>query len=253
MLSRLCVPLSIIMSLGSGCSSLINSPHITLDKANVESIIITSAKDSLISHRLNKKQIIRFVDSWNQGTAHGPRKSASTLIIKVKEKNGASRSFKANNNLIKEGNNQAFSMLDSTLMDDLEQEMSRFTITNWHEVFPPPRLINYWAERYNRSDYPLKRVVINTKHPEEWIKKEHMDELISMLDSKEKSGGLMNVLSSVMSDKDWYSEKGGLAALFIQAYRYNKEYLFSGFASTPKVDSTLNQELISWWNLEKNK
>ena len=86
--------------------------------------------------------------------------------------------------------------------------------------------------------------------PIDWVKEEHIDTLISMLNSKDTCGCYLNPLSSYIPND--FADKGGYAGIFIKAYKERKPVSL-GLYLCPKVDQKLNEELVSWWEKQKNE
>ena len=84
--------------------------------------------------------------------------------------------------------------------------------------------------------------------PIDWVKKEQIDTLVSMLNSNDTCECFLNPLSSTIPND--VAEKGGYAAIFIKAFKEKKAVSF-GLYSCPKVNKELNKELITWWNKTK--
>ena len=88
------------------------------------------------------------------------------------------------------------------------------------------------------------------KFPIDWVKKEHIETLLNMLDSKDSCGCFLNPLSSYIPNG--FAEKGAYAAIFIKAYK-DKQAVSFGLYACPKVDEKLNEKLINWWNETKDE
>ncbi len=88
------------------------------------------------------------------------------------------------------------------------------------------------------------------KFPIDWVKREHIDTLITMLDSKNSCGCFLNPLSSYIPNG--FAERGAYAAIFIKSYK-DKQPVSFGLYACPKIDEKLNKELIDWWKKTKNE
>ncbi|GAB5524613.1 MAG: hypothetical protein Roseis2KO_24850 [Roseivirga sp.] len=160
----------------------------------------------------------------------------------IKDKNGDERRFRATEDWIKEGDDWAYTPQNSETWKIVSDV--RHGVPLNLKGYTPLSFLEYWGKLHNKEQ-KLNVISIFPEIPENWITPEDLDELITMLDSTEKMGVLVNPFSSFMPEG--YTEKGGIAAMFIQSYRDNQKTLFSSSAAFPKVDAKLNRELIHWW------
>jgi hypothetical protein len=77
-----------------------------------------------------------------------------------------------------------------------------------------------------------------------WIKKQHLDSLISLIESKEKCNCYVNPLSSYIPNDS--AEVGGFAIEFVKAFKENRN-VDLGLYSCPKVNLKEAKELKNWW------
>lgn len=117
------------------------------------------------------------------------------------------------------------------------------------EQFTPITFLNSVSEQNDASNgHFTPSMSMIEEFPLGWVRIEHIDTLISLLDSKDKCGCFVNPLSSNLPTG--YAEKGGYAAAFINSYKNNVAVDF-GLYSCPKVDRQLNEELLEWWAKER--
>jgi hypothetical protein len=241
----------ILLVLLSACSHSTKSFH---DKKDIviDSIDFVYIKKNQIDNdsiRLNLDQTRIFVCEWNASKPTGLSKFRPEYWIIAKMTNGTIRTFRANRNNIKENDDFSFIIEDSLLFS---------TFYEYHKnPFLKPEQFNplSFLKAVSYNNRPIARslripITMFDDFPRDWVKKEHIDTLISFLDSKDTCCCFLNPLSSYIPSD--YALKAGYAALFIEAYR-NNESVKLGLHSCPKIDTQLNKELIDWWNKEKNK
>ena len=90
---------------------------------------------------------------------------------------------------------------------------------------------------------------IESDFTKSWIKSEHLDSLITLVESKEKCNCYLNPLSSYVPKDS--AEVGGFAIEFIKAFKENKKVNL-GLYSCPKVNQKEVIKIKSWWK-EYNK
>ncbi len=91
---------------------------------------------------------------------------------------------------------------------------------------------------------------MSDEFPIDWVKRDHIDTLITLLDSRDSCRCFKNTLSSVIPKG--FAEKGAYAATFIKSYK-DKQPVSFGMIACPKIDKKLNKELIDWWEKTKNE
>ncbi|WP_300977229.1 hypothetical protein [Flavobacterium sp.] len=85
---------------------------------------------------------------------------------------------------------------------------------------------------------------IESDFPKDWIKNQHLDSLIALVDSKEKCNCYLNPLSSNIPNDS--AEVGGFAIEFIKAFKENRK-VYLGLYSCPKVNQKEVTEVKGWW------
>ena len=85
---------------------------------------------------------------------------------------------------------------------------------------------------------------IESDFPKDWIKSQHLDSLIALVESKEKCNCYLNPLSSYVPQDS--AEVGGFAIEFIKAFKENKK-VDLGLYSCPKVNQKEVTEIKIWW------
>lgn len=219
-------------------------------KIDIESINHVYIKKDLYgtdSIRLNEDQVKLFVDKWNKAKSRGLYKMGPEFWITIKLKNDSVRSFKTNQDLIKENNDWTYSISDTTLIKSF-----------WKPTYSFPNSKNYnpisfikEASKTLKTEKDTLRIGMTMidEFPIDWVKKEHIEPLFSLLESKEVCGCFLNPLSSYIPTDD-FAEKGGYAGIFIKSFMENKKVNL-GLYSCPKVDEELNEKLKKWWKENK--
>lgn len=201
-------------------------------------------KDSVL---LNNKQSKLFVENWNKASSKGFYKVKPEFWIMVRLKNDSLRIFETDKFLIKETNDFAYAILDTTLIHSF-----------WKAAYVFPEPANYnpisfiqEASKTLKTARDTLRIgmTITNNFPDHWVKKKHIDSLILLLDSREDCSCYTNPLSSYIPFND-FAEKGGYAAIFIKSFMENRK-VDLGLYSCPKVDKELNMELRKWWKENK--
>ena len=196
---------------------------------------------------LNKEQTQLFVKEWNNAESKGPYKMRPEFWIILKLKNDSIRKFRINKNLIKEESDWTYSISDSTLINSFLKESYGF---DKPENYNPISFINEVSKTLKTKKDTLRiGMTMIDEFPIDWVKEKHIEYLISILESKEVCGCFINPLSSYLPLDD-FSEKGGYARIFLQAYKENKKVEL-GLYSCPKVDDKINAELKKWWKEKK--
>jgi hypothetical protein len=235
----------------SACGQLTKS-FPTKKEIKIDSVDFIYIKKNQIDNdslRFNLDQTKMFVNNWNDSKSIGLSKYFPQFWIVAKMTNGSIRTFRTNNNNIKENNDWTFSIGDSSFISSLwENNKNPFLKP---DQFNPITFLNA-VSRNSRSKTGsfIIPITMFDNFPIDWVKKEHIDTLISVLNSKDTCGCILNPLSSFIPND--YADKGGYAAIFIKAFRDKKPVSF-GLHSCPKVDEQLNEELINWWSKEKIK
>jgi hypothetical protein len=215
---------------------------------SVETIYIKKSSINEDSIRLNEVQKKTFIDKWNSSKSIGPYKYLPDYCIIITEKNGSIRKFRTNKNKIKESNDWAFSIGDTSFIASLWQSHNPFPRP---EQYDPITFIQAMSKigKWDRKKF-IPCMTMVDEFPVDWVKREHIDTLITMLDSKDSCGCFLNPLSSYIPNG--FAEKGAYAAIFIKSYKDNQAVSF-GLYACPKIDEKLNKELIDWWKKTKNE
>lgn len=111
----------------------------------------------------------------------------------------------------------------------------------------PKTFITLFVEKYNK-DSKLNFVTLGGEFPENWVKPNDIQYLISIMYSKEKCCGYMNIFSSFISSED--AEAGGFAIIFLNSY-ISQTRINLGSNCNPKVDLSSIKKIETWY--EKNR
>ncbi|WP_166924111.1 hypothetical protein [Flavobacterium poyangense] len=105
------------------------------------------------------------------------------------------------------------------------------------------QFIQLFTKKYNPNS-PLNFITLSGDFPENWVKPDDIAYLISILDSKKKCCGYMNVFSSFISSDN--AEVGGFALLFLKSYKTNTR-INLGLNSNPKADKVEAKMYKDWY------
>ncbi|ACF13481.1 hypothetical protein Ctha_1016 [Chloroherpeton thalassium ATCC 35110] len=215
---------------------------------SVETVYIKKSSIDNDSIKLNYGQTKAFIDKWNNSESIGLYKYLPDYWIILIGKDGSFRKFRTNKDKINEKNDWAFSIGDTSFIESIWKSNTLFSIPEQYDPISFIKAVSR-AIKVNEGYFSVGITMVD-KFPNDWVKREHIDTLISMIDSKDTCGCFLNPLSSYIPSG--CAEKGGYAALFIKSFMDNKPVSF-GLYACPKVDKKLNEELISWWINYKNK
>jgi len=215
---------------------------------SVETIYIKKSSIDNDSIRLNEAQKKDFIDKWNSSESIGLYKYLPDYWIIITEKDGSIRKFRTNKDKIKESNDWAFSLGDTSFIASLWQSNNSFPRPEQYDPITFIQTVSGIVES-DRKKFISCMTMID-KFPVDWVKREHIDTLITMLDSKDSCGCFINPLSSYIPDG--FAEKGAYAAIFVKSYK-DKQPVSFGLYACPKIDEKLNKELIDWWRKTKNE
>lgn len=112
----------------------------------------------------------------------------------------------------------------------------KFFKTSSPKDLNPKSFISLFKERYNKTS--INTISLVGDFPDNWVKPNDVQYLISIMYSKEKCCGYMNIFSSTLLTED--AEVGGFAIIFLNSY-ISKTRINLGLNSNPKVAS-FNQE-----------
>jgi hypothetical protein len=113
----------------------------------------------------------------------------------------------------------------------------------------PKSFIILFKKKYNK-DSPFHFVSIMGDFPNNWVKPNDVQYLMSIMHSKEKCCGYMNVYSSTLLTED--AEVGGFAIIFLNSY-ISKTKINLGSNSNPKTDKESIEKIKNWYHNTINK
>ncbi len=85
-----------------------------------------------------------------------------------------------------------------------------------------------------------------------WITKDDVAKMIDLIDSKDKTYCIAQLISSQLPGLDDYSTLGGQVMNLIDSYRFKKRYPYF-LTECTKNDENRKKEILDWWEKEKNK
>ena len=106
----------------------------------------------------------------------------------------------------------------------------------------PKSFITLFTERYNKG--PMNIITMNGDFPNNWVKPNDVKYLISIMHSKEKCCGYMNVFSSYISNKN--GEVGGFAIIFLNSY-ISQTKINLGLNCNPKTNPASIRKIETWY------
>ncbi|MDP5199658.1 hypothetical protein [Flavobacterium sp. DG2-3] len=106
----------------------------------------------------------------------------------------------------------------------------------------PKSFITILKKRYDKT--AINSVTMSGDFPDNWVKPKDVEYLISIMHSKKKCCGYMNILSSHLSTEN--AEVGGFAILFLNSY-INKTKINLGLNSYPKTDKESIKTIEKWY------
>ncbi|MET0944122.1 MAG: hypothetical protein ABWY22_01795 [Flavobacterium sp.] len=106
----------------------------------------------------------------------------------------------------------------------------------------PKSFITLFTEKYNK-DSKLNFITLSGEFPENWVKPNDIQYLISIIHSKQKCCGYMNMFSSTISDEN--AEVGGFAIIFLNSY-ISRTKINLGLNCNPKVDLASIRKIETW-------
>lgn len=227
---------------GQNNSKTFSSERHPIQIDSVETIYLKKSSIDKDSIRLDSGQIKAFVEKWNNSESVGLYKYLPEYWMIIREKNGSIRKFRTNKDKIKENNDWAFSIGDTAFINSIWNSSNLFPKPEQYSPITFIQAVSRIVNSKNKTFIPCMTIV--DKFPVDWVKREHIDTLITMLDSKDSCGCFLNPLSSYIPNG--FAEKGAYAAIFIKAYKDKQEVSF-GLYACPKIDEKLNNKLINWW------
>lgn len=121
------------------------------------------------------------------------------------------------------------------------KESKEYYKTIYIKDLEPKSFIAICKQRYNKTAF--NSVTMSGEFPDNWVKPKDVKYLISIMHSKEKCCGYMNIFSSHLSSED--AEVGGFAIIFLNSY-ITKTKINLGLNSYPKTDEELIKKIESW-------
>lgn len=112
----------------------------------------------------------------------------------------------------------------------------------------PKSFIELFKERYNKT--PINSISMVGDFPENWVKLNDVEYLMSIMNSREKCCGYMNVFSSFISNEN--AEVGGFAIIFLNSYISNTK-INLGLNCNPKTDEESVKKIENWYRNMKDK
>ena len=112
----------------------------------------------------------------------------------------------------------------------------------------PKSFIELFKERYNKT--PINSISMVGDFPENWVKSNDVEYLMSIMNSREKCCGYMNVFSSFISNEN--AEVGGFAIIFLNSYISNTK-INLGLNCNPKTDKESVKKIENWYRNMKDK
>lgn len=112
----------------------------------------------------------------------------------------------------------------------------------------PKSFISLFKERYNKTS--INTISLVGDFPDNWVKPNDVQYLISIMHSKEKCCGYMNIFSSTLLTED--AEVGGFAIIFLNSY-ISKTRINLGSNSNPKVAAASIKKIEIWYQKLRKK
>ena len=136
----------------------------------------------------------------------------------------------------------------------LKQKISNENNFKQKDKFLNPKSFNSFsllkAIRINKTKKnTLPFLTIENEFPENWVKFEDINELIKLIDSKEKCKCLVNPLSSYLPTNE-KANIGGFAVLLINSFKNNTK-IDIGLYNCTETSKNEIREIKKWWNENK--
>ena len=107
--------------------------------------------------------------------------------------------------------------------------------------------------KYNEENKFFATVVVGLNDfPLNWVKREDIDSLIHILQSKIRCQCFFNIIYSGVPNYHDYSELGGYVIEFINSYRQNRK-VDLGLYRCPKIDNDKIKDILYWYQDFKTK
>ena len=128
----------------------------------------------------------------------------------------------------------------------INKEQKKYHKTLSPNDLDPKSFITLFVEKYNKG--LINFVTLSGEFLEDWVKPNDVQYLISIMHSKEKCCGYMNMYSSTISEEN--AEVGGFAIIFLNSY-ISQTKINLGLNSNPKVDPASIKKIETWY--QKNR
>lgn len=239
----------ILSTIWQGCNMSVKDSKIEKETIQLDSIDIiyfkkrTAAGDSIV---MTENQSKIFADYWNRAKPVGLIKYLPEYTIKAIMKDNSVKTFRVRGTSIKDDKDWTYDFGDSAFFESMLDRKHNFPTPS---DYSPIEFINTVSQKLiidNKETLPGISMI--EKFPKGWVKFEHIETLMSLIDNKDSCGCYLNPMSSYLPTG--YGQKGGFAALFIESYKNNEE-LNLGLYLCPKIDENLNAELKTWWKNER--
>jgi len=221
----------------SACINPKKKKSVVISIDSIKEIVLTQKFHGIDTVFLSKEQIELVANQLNNSKSEGMYKMGIQFWLGIKLKNDSVRTFRINNQLIKEHGDWAYSISDTTLFSTIWESKNRFHIIS---DFTPLSFIDFIC----KNKQLFGKTFIGD-FPKDWVKEEHLDSLFQLINSKDSCSCYINVYSSYLPSSE--SKKGGFASAFIKSHKENRQMNF-GLTACPVVDKKLNYELRMWWN-----
>jgi hypothetical protein len=126
---------------------------------------------------------------------------------------------------------------------DLIPNTTKYYKTLSPKDLDPKSFITLFIEKYNK-DSKLNFVTLSGEFPENWVKPNDVRYLISIVHSKEKCCGYMNIFSSTISNEN--AEVGGFAIIFLNSY-ISQTKINLGLNCNPKTNPASIRKIETWY------
>ncbi|QOG04087.1 hypothetical protein [Flavobacterium sp. MDT1-60] len=127
--------------------------------------------------------------------------------------------------------------------EDLSPNTTRYYKPLSPKDLDPKSFITLFTEKYNK-DSKLNFVTLSGEFPENWVKPNDIQYLISIMYSGQKCCGYMNTFSSTISSEN--GEVGGFAIIFLNSY-ISQTKINLGLNCNPKTDPASIKKIEAWY------
>lgn len=139
-------------------------------------------------------------------------------------------------------NNAEKDNLEFASIEDLTQK--KYYKTLCPKDLDPKLFITLFTKRYNENS-TWNFVTMAGDFPDDWVKPKDVQYLISIMHSKEKCCGYMNIFSSHLLSEN--GEVGGFAIIFLNSY-ISQTKINLGLNSNPKTNKEAIKKIEKWYN-----